>query len=54
MQKDVYGEAEIIRTTNVIAKVYSPILTERERERRMEIIKQASISLVLSKGERND
>ena len=50
MKNDIYGEPEIIRENNIIAKVYSPILTEKERERRMERIKQASVSLVLSKG----
>ena len=50
MKNDIYGEPEIIRDGNIIAKVYSPILTEKERERRMELIKQASVSLVLSKG----
>ena len=50
MKNDIYGEPEIIRENNIIAKVYSPILTEKERERRMELIKKASVSLVLSKG----
>jgi hypothetical protein len=50
MKNDIYGEPEIIRGKNIIAKVYSPIITEKERERRMELIKQASVSLVLSKG----
>ena len=49
MKKDVYGEPEIIRTNNIVAKVYSPILTDEERNKRMERIKQASIRLVLSK-----
>lgn len=48
MKNDVYGEPIIIRTNNIIAKVYSPILTDAERERRMEKIKQASVRLVLS------
>ena len=48
MKNDIYGEPIIIRTGNIVAKVYSPILTETERERRMEKIKQTSISLVLS------
>lgn len=47
--KDVYGEPVIIRKGNIVAKVYSPILTDEEREKRMEKIKQASIRLVLSK-----
>ncbi len=48
MKNDVYGEPEIIRTNNIVAKVYSPILTEAEREKRMERIKQACVRLVLS------
>jgi hypothetical protein len=49
MKKDVYGEPKIIRKGNIVAKVYSPILTDEEREKRMEKIKQASIRLILSK-----
>ena len=50
MKNDIYGEPEIIRGKYIIARVYSPIITEKEKERRMELIKQASVSLVLSKG----
>ena len=50
MKNDTYGEPEIIKGKNIIAKVYSPILTEKEKDRRMNAIKQASISLVLSAG----
>lgn len=53
MKNDIYGEPEIFRKGNIIAKVYSPILTDEERERRIEKIKQASVRLVLS-AERND
>lgn len=49
MKNDIYGEPEIIRKGNIVAKVYSPILTDEEREKRMEKIKQAAIRLVLSK-----
>lgn len=48
MKNDIYGEPEIITFKNIVAKVYSPILTEKERERRMDRIKQAAIRLVLS------
>ena len=51
MKNDIYGEPEIIHYKNIIAKVYTPILTEDERERRMEKIKQAAVKLVLSKNE---
>lgn len=53
MKNDIYGEPVIIKTNNVVARVYSPILTDEERDRRMKIFKQASVSLVLSK-ERKD
>jgi hypothetical protein len=48
LKNDTYGEPEIIKKNNIVAKVYSPILTDEERERRMERIKQAAIRLVLS------
>ena len=48
LKNDVYGEPEIIRKNNIVAKVYSPILTDEEREKRMERIKQACVRLVLS------
>ena len=49
MKKDIYGEPEIIKHGNIIANVYSPILTDEERARRMEQIKRAAVRLVLSK-----
>ena len=48
MKNDIYGEPEIIKYKNIIATVYSPILTEEERNKRLERIKQATIRLVLS------
>lgn len=54
MKQDIYGEPEIIRYKNIVATVYSPILTEEERNRRMERIKQAAVRLVLSKEVTND
>ena len=54
MKHDTYGEPEIIQGDNIVANVYSPILTAEERERRMERIKQASIRLVLSEKKRKD
>jgi hypothetical protein len=50
VKNDVYGEPEIIKYKNIVATVYSPILTEKERERRMENIKKAAVRLVLSKN----
>lgn len=49
MKNDIYGTPEIIKRNNIIATVYSPILTEAEREKRMSAIKQASVNLILSK-----
>ncbi len=54
MKNDIYGEPEIIKYKNIVAKVYSPILAEEERNRRMERIKQAAIRLVLSKEVKNE
>jgi hypothetical protein len=49
MKGDIYGEPEIIEYKNIIATIHSPILTDEERERRMEKIKKAAVRLVLSK-----
>jgi hypothetical protein len=51
VKNDIYGEPEVIKHKNIIATVYTPILTDKERERRYEIIKQAAVRLVLSKEE---
>ena len=52
MKNDIYGEPEIIKSGNVIAKVYTPILTDEERDRRIAAMRKASVSMVLSKYER--
>lgn len=52
MAKDVYGEPVTIKVGNVIGKVYSPILTEAEYNRRMEAIKKSAARLVLSKQQK--
>ncbi len=51
MKGDTYGEPTIIKVGNNVARVYSPILTDEEYERRMERIKQASVRLVLAHEE---
>ena len=51
LKNDTYGEPTIYKKNNITAKVYSPILTDEERNRRMEKIKQACIRLVLSAEE---
>lgn len=50
MKNDTYGEPEVIQGDNIVAYVYTPILTDEERERRREMIKQAAVRLVLSKS----
>lgn len=52
MKNDIYGEPEIIKRENIIARVYSPILTEQEKDRRIAVARKASVSMVLSKYER--
>ena len=54
MRNDTYGEPDIIVGNNIVAYVYSPILTDEEKERRYERIKQASVRLVLSEKKRKD
>ena len=48
MKNDVYGEPEIFIKGNIVARLYTPILTDEERARRMENIKQAAVRLVLA------
>lgn len=45
--KDIYMEPEVYQHNNCIVKGYHPILTEEERARRMEKIKQAVIALLI-------
>lgn len=49
MKGDTYGEPIVITVNNNVGRFYSPILTDEERERRMERIKDAAVRLVLSK-----
>ena len=48
MNKDVYGEPTIIKKGNIVARCFSPILTDEERERRMDAIKRAAVRIVLA------
>ena len=48
MKDDKYYPPIIIKVGKNIGRFYSPILTEEERERRMERIKAAAVELVLS------
>lgn len=54
MKEDIYGEPEVLVFGNVIVTVHSPILTEEERKKRLERVKQATIRLVLSTNEVNN
>ena len=45
-QKDTYSEPKTMTYPGVIAKVYSPILTEEERKRRMTQIAKAAERLL--------
>ena len=49
MAKDTYHDPVTIKVNNIIGKVNSPVLTVEEYNRRMEVIKKASVRLVLSK-----
>ena len=49
MGKDTYNEPVTIKVGNIIGKVYSPILTDSEYDRRMKEVKKSAIRLVLSK-----
>lgn len=45
-QKDTYSEPKIFTYPGIVAKVYSPILTEEERKRRMEKIAKSAARLL--------
>lgn len=48
-KQDTYKEPKIMKFPGMQVKVYSPILTPEERQRRMEQIKKAAASLVMSR-----
>lgn len=45
---DSYKEAKVFELPGMIAKVYTPILTEEERSRRMKRIYEAAANLLKS------
>lgn len=49
MKTDTYKEAEIFRLPGMVAKVYTPILESKERERRMKEIHRATAHVLKSK-----
>ena len=46
--QDVYKEPEILHLDNCTVRVFRPILTDEERERRLERIKKAAAELLMS------
>ena len=53
MKEDKYYPPEIFKSGNITARIYRPILTEEERERRMKEIKKSAVSLVMSKEKKS-
>ena len=49
-EKDKYSEPKTYIYPNAVVKVYSPILTEEERKRRMEQIAKSAARLLASKS----
>lgn len=47
-QQDTYYDPIIIKGEGYIARVYTPILTEEERARRMEEVEKAAAELLMS------
>lgn len=45
-QQDTYSEARIFNYPGIVAKVYSPILTDEERARRMAQIAKSAEKLL--------
>lgn len=45
-QQDTYGEPKTFTFPGVVAKVYSPILTEEEKQRRMACIAKSAERLL--------
>lgn len=48
--QDTYGEPIIFNFPNATVRVFRPILTPEERERRMKIIHNAAADLLRAKG----
>lgn len=49
-KKDTYSEPKTFNYPNAVVKVYSPILTEEERKRRMDAIAKSAERLLKSKS----
>ena len=46
--QDVYMEPEVYHYNNCTVRVFRPILTDEERERRMENIKKAAADFIIA------
>ena len=51
--KDTYSEPKTMEFEGCVAKVYSPILTEEERKKRMERIAKSAERLLIQRTEKN-
>lgn len=49
---DIYEEPIIFEYPNMTVRVFRPILTDEEREKRMKAIRKAAVDLVLSERKR--
>lgn len=47
--QDTYQDPVIFNFPGMVARVYHPILTEKEREKRLNAIKEAAVRLLLDK-----
>lgn len=53
-QTDNYGEAKVMEYEGAVVRVYHPILTPEERERRFRQIAKAAASLLMSEERRKE
>ena len=49
--QDVYKEVVTMEFPNMVARIHIPDLTEEEQKRRMKKVYDATVNLLLSKGE---
>ena len=52
-KQDTYGEPKLIEFDGMVARIYSPILTEAERNQRLGVIARESARLLMSKENMN-
>ena len=48
-KQDTYGEPRLIEFDGMVARIYSPILTEAERKQRFDAIAREATKLLMSK-----